>query len=306
MARVDLGDFVAHAVDAEGNAGAKALARDHEVGFQPPGANEAAVGELERVRLVEAQERAVAAREFADAGMKPGLGQDDVAVGECRLRQDQRHFPRRQHPLQRRQIIERHDDRVRRRARWQTGGIGHAAAPVVPDQRLVEVAMIVAGENNHLVPAGNEARDAHHLDVRTGRRQRDLPVRAAYPLRQEFGDDHRILAGQQEMHAAPRLAGDRIGDDLVAEANRHAEVADVEIEVLVTVDVGEGRAIAVVDVDRRGPVESGHPGHGHAVRHVRPGTFAKRRGLPGAAQELGVLLAAHDRQLVPIDPIRRD
>ena len=114
-------------------------------------------------------------------------------------------------------------------------------------------------------------------------------MRRADSLREEFGDDDRILARQRKVNAPSGLSCERCGDDLVAEADGHAQVADVEIQVVVAVDVGDGRPGTAIDVDRRGPIEARHPRHRYPVRQVgaRPGTPG--RGCRGTLDEIRVL-----------------
>jgi len=98
------------------------------------------------------------------------------------------------------------------------------------------------------------------------------------------------------LRAPARLCPQRFRDGGVAVADRHAQVAEIEVQVAVRVDVGEGGTRAIRDVDRRCAVQPGHPGHRYAERQMRRRTTLQFAGAWRTAQELRVLAAAQGRQ----------
>ena len=103
-----------------------------------------------------------------------------AAVGQRGLGQHRRDVAAGQRRLDRRSIVERHDDGADRQILHlaEQAGAGERA-PVVGavDQRVVDGAVIAALEDQQLRPPGDRARPAQHEAVGVGRAQRDLPAR---------------------------------------------------------------------------------------------------------------------------------
>ena len=245
---------------------------------------------LEGVRLVEAQERAVALGQRAHARQEPGLRQHHVAVGQRGLGQHQRDRFGRELGLQDREVVERQHASVGRGSRRQPLALGLGPAVHKVHQGLVQMPVVVPAENDQPLATGREPREAQHLGVRAGGRERRLPERQADPIGQLLRDHDRVLSGEQEVRAGRDLAADCGDDGGRSEARAHAEVADVEVGVLVAVDVAKARAAAGRRVYRRRRVEPRHPRHRHRVRQVLQRPEPQRRGARRAGRE-GALLA---------------
>ena len=78
---------------------------------------------------------------------------------------------------------------------------GHQAAVLELDQHVVEVAVVLAVEEQHLLAAGRGPGDPDHLGVGARRRQRELPQRKAVAPRQLARDPDRVLGRQQVLRS---------------------------------------------------------------------------------------------------------
>src|SRR2546430_1243283 len=119
-----------------------------------------------------------------------------------------------------------------------------------------------------------------------------------------LGDEDRLLGGEEELGRARHPLLDGSDDRRLRVAAEHRHVARVEVDVVVTVDVGERGAVATVDVDRQ-VVVRGHPRHRRPVRHVRGGAgkeLERPRPLGTEPRELGVVQLAYP---VPIEVAQR-
>ena len=299
--RKGVGRLVAHSVEAESHAAPESFAEHDEIRRQAPFMAQAAAGELKGMRLVDAEQCAIPASERAQAAMEIRVRHDDIAVRHGGLGQHDRHVARREGPLERVQIIEGQDGGVRLRTGRQTFRIGDASPLFLADQRLLDVPVVMAAEDDDPGTLGDESRDPDHLRIGPRGRQRELPEGKAHPLGEDLAHDQRIFGRQQELRAPPRLRRKRLGHGFIPIADGHAQVAEIEIEIGVPVHVGEGRPFSLGDVQRRGPVEPGHPGHRNAERQVgrRPGL--QRSGPGRAAHELLVLRDAQRRQTLAVD-----
>ena len=230
-----------------------------------------------------------------EAGVEAVVGMDDADVGHHRLGQHAGDVAVLQRALDHVEVVERHlDGRVARlraagrddRAGWRPGVAAH--------QRLVDMAVIVAGEDQNLVLSRRAARDAEGLGVGGRGGQRELPHRHAEARAQQPADRDRILGRQQEVAAVGEALGDGARDRRGAEAAHHAEVALRHVEIAVAVDVGEmapSRAPRNLGAGRRR-----HPGAGHAVRHQAAALGIERVGARDAGVEARHFLGAQGPQ----------
>ena len=205
--------------------------------------------------------------------------QDDADVGERRLGDDRGDLAAVEHPLQRVEVVEGDEPRVRRGTCVEAEQVGRAVVLVARDERVVEMAVVVALEHCEQRSARAMAGEPDRLGVRAGRRERELPAGQAVAVAEELGGGDALLDGEQELQAARGPLRDRFQHRGRGEAARGAQVRLVEVEVLVAVDVGEAAAGAVRDVDRVVVVETGHPGHRDAVGHQRARAL-RQRGRP--------------------------
>jgi hypothetical protein len=165
------------------------------------------------------------------------------------------------------------------------------------DERLVEMAVILAVEDQDLVAAGGETRDADRLRIGRRGRQGELPGWHAEAIGQQAAGDDGVLGRQQEVAAVAEALGDRAQDGLRAEAAGHAEVALGHVEVAVAVDVLEVTARALGGEDLGARIERRHPGAGDAVRHERAALRIERARLRRALAEPAHLLFPQGAQL---------
>src|SRR5580765_2015948 len=122
--------------------------------------------------------------------------------------------------------------------------------------------------------------------------------------RELLRDDDRRLGRKQELGRARDPFPDRANDRGVRMTAEHRQVARVEVHVEVSVDVGERRALAVIDVDRQ-VVVGGHPRHRRPVRHVGGGAgeeLERPRSLGAEPRELRVVQLADP---IPIEVTQR-
>ena len=194
--RQDLGDLVGHAPGAERHSAGDRLAAGHEVGLEVPQRGQAARPDDLRVRLVEGQQRPGLAREPragprgspASGRIRPKLL---VSAGSV---EHEGHLVALEGPSQRVGVVEGHDDRLLDDAPGQAPLLGHEVAVGVElDECLVEVAVVVAVEHEHLLAPGHDAGDADRLGVGLRRRQRVLPLRQAVAAAELLGDDDRVF-----------------------------------------------------------------------------------------------------------------
>ena len=211
------------------------------------------------------------------------------SVGHRGLRQDEGDIAGRQRLLEHRRVVELRNPDAPGHAPRQAA-LHWPHRPVVEvDQALLEVAVIVAVEQQYDLPAGRRASQPDRLGVRLGRGQRELPVAHRIAPRQLLGDLDRRLGRQQELGRPGGLVGDRADDRRVGMAAEHRHVGGVEVDVVEAVDVGESGAGAVRDVDGLVVVRR-HPGAGDAVGHVRAGPLQRRQRARPVGPEPGELL----------------
>ncbi len=290
----DVGDRIGHAPGAEGHAAGDRLAHGQDVRRQAPGGGQPARPDDLRMRLVDGQERPLIASHRPQRVVVAGVGQDQaMVVGQGGLRQDQSDLAALERSRQRLDVVERHEHGLLDHRRGHAALLRHQPpSHITLDEGLVEVAQIVAVEEQHLVAAGGHPGDADGLRVGLAGRERVLPLRQAIPTSQLLGDDDGILGRQQELVAPSHAIAHRADERLRSVAAEHRHVGDVEVPIGVAVHVGEPGAVALGDPRRRVVIAAHVPGHGHAVGHRRPSALPERDGpgvLGAEAVVLGVL-----------------
>jgi len=175
-----------------------------------------------------------------------------------------------QRRFERVQIVEFDDARVREQVvRLPEQAVAlHGAAVDEIDEDVVDGAVIAAVEHDDRVAARRGARPAQHEAVRVARAQRELPERQAEPARELARHPRGVLARQHRRVAARRLLGERACDRLGRMAEHRARIAETEVDVAVSVDVGKRRAARLLHVQRKRCRPILHPVQRHAEKQM--------------------------------------
>ena len=250
------------------HAGGERLADREDVGLEPVRRRVAARPRADRVRLVDDQQRARAARRLAQRVVVAGLRQHDADVGQRGLGQHARDVAVGELALERLDVVELdHARRVRRRHGRADGALARDDAAVVRQrgERLVDGAVVAPVEHEDLRPARHRASDPEGEAVGVRRGQRELPVGQPEAPRHLLADPQRVLARQHQRDAARGLRRDRAQRRLGRVAGHRAGVAEAEVDVLVAVDVGEARALGLGREHGEAAGPAHHPVHRHAA-----------------------------------------
>ena len=247
------------------------------------------------VGLIDGQQGAVPAGQVAQRLVPAGFRRQQVdAVGHHGLGQDQGDVAGLERPAQGVGVVELRDPHPAGDALGQAAlHDADLAAAVEVHQAFLEVAVVVPLEqHDHVAPCGGPGQP-DGLGVGLGGRQRELPVRNGIAAGEFLGYLDRRFSRQQELRGPRHLRLHRRHDRRVRVTAEHRHVRGVEVHVAEPVDVGEPRALTMVDVDRLVVVRR-HPCHRHAVGHVRagPADHGERPGpyVAEARQFLGVQL----------------
>ena len=206
--------------------------------------------------------------------MEAGVGQHDALVGQRRLGEDAGVLAAGERALERADVVEADHVDVAVGGRCEP----EVREPPVAGERgehLVAVAAVVAGEGEHLAPAGRVAGQPERLGVGLRGRQRELPGGQAPAARELVGHDDGVLGRQHELGAGGHAPLHGAHDRLRVDAAEGALVADVGVQEAAPVGAGEVGAVPLVDPHRRVGEVARHPAHGHAVRHALAGALAQ-------------------------------
>ena len=131
-------------------------------------------------------------------------------------------------------------------------------------ERLVDRAVVAPVEDEHLRPAGDEAREPDREAVRVGRGERELP--AGGPKRRVSSSPTQSASSLGSISVIPRAACSAIAahDRRGGVAGHRARVAEAEVDVLDPVDVAEARARRLRREDGEPARPAHHPVHRHA------------------------------------------
>ena len=157
-------------------------------------------------------------------------------------------------------------------------------------ERLVDGAVVAPGIDEDLRPAGDRAREADREAVGVGGGEGELPVGEAEAAAELLADPVRVLGGEHQRHPAARLGGDRLGRRGRGVAGHRPGVAEAEVDVFDSVDVGEPGARRLGHEDGEGARPLGHPRHRHAGQERAPAALeqlARARMLGDEALLLG-------------------
>ena len=155
------------------------------------------------------------------------------------------------------------------------------------DERLVDRPVVAPVVHEDLGPAGDLAGEPDREPVGVGGGERELPDRQAEAARELLGAGDRVLGRQHERRALAHLVADRLGGRGRRVPGHRARVAEAQVDVLDSVDVGEAGAGRLGDEDRERARPLDHPVH----RHTGQERAARRaRAAPasvGAARRTG-------------------
>ncbi len=253
--------------------------RDH-VRLQLPDRRRATGSHHVGVGLVDAQQRAVLPGQGAERLVPAGFGRKQMdRVRHRRLGQHQGHVGGLQRPAQRAGVVELGDPHPAGHPFGQAPLQSTDLAALDIHQALLEVAVVMPLEQDDHLAAGDGPRQPDDLGVSLRGRQRELPLGNRIAAGKFLGHLRRGLSRQQELRGPGRLLLDRAYDRRIRVPAEHRHVRGIEVDVAETVQIGETRAVTMVDVHRL-VVVRGHPGHRHAVRHMRASAIdhGKRQG----------------------------
>ena len=163
-------------------------------------------------------------------------------------------------------------------------GRGDDPVAVQDGEGLVDGAVVAPVHHRDPGAPGEVPGEAQHEPVGVGGRHRELPGGQPEPAGQLLAHPGGVRRGQHRGQPAGRLAGDGLGDLGERVPGHGAGVAQAQVDVLETVDVGQPRAGGVVDEERERPGPPGHPRHRHPGQERAVGL---RGELGGAGVQLG-------------------
>ena len=144
------------------------------------------------------------------------------------------------------------------------------------DERLVDGPVVAPVVHQDLGPAGDLAGEPDREPVGVGGGERELPDRQAEAARELLGAGDRVLGGQHERRALAHLVADRLGGRGRRVPGHRAGVAEAQVDVLDSVDVGEAGAGRLGDEDRERARPLDHPVHRHTGQERAPGALVQR------------------------------
>ena len=308
--RADLiGDLVRDPVRARRDAAADALADDEDVRLEPPGAGAPARPRRDGVRLVDQQQRPVPRAELAARLEEAGLGKDDADVRQRRLHDEHRDVTMRQTRLDGGDVVELgHAGRLAHRHGRADVPAARQGLPVVAHdhERLVDGPVVAVREGHHLRTTGDHPGQSQRPAIGVGRGQAERPQRHPEASGQVGRHPLRIQAGHHRGDAAlppdALLDGGDGGGRRVA--GHRSRVAEREVDVLVTVDVGDPVPVGRGQVERVAAGPLVHPGHGYPAEQVVGGLEGRPRRRR-TTRVLGTLRLEEGRQLLAIDGCHR-
>ena len=220
---------------------------------------------------VDDQQRAVLACQFAQGSMKPFVREHHACVCQRRFRQNAGNVFHCQFPFQSRYVVKLDDacGHVERNRRSDAALARVDLSVVEPGQRFVVSAVVAAVEHEDLSPARDCARDPCCKAIRIRGGQRERPARQPGAALELGRDRHAVLGWQH--------VGEAAIDGVAHRGNEHARgmpehcpgIAEAEIDVLVTVNVGNLRAFCAFDKHRERAFPFDEPWHLHAGQEVR-------------------------------------
>ena len=152
--------------------------------------------------LVESQQRPRIAGQGAKRVVEAVAWKQQAGVGHRRLGEHDRDIARFEGGAERVHVVERDHLGLPADRSGKAPGLGYDPLVLEDDERGVELAVVLAVEDEHGLATGHLPRQADHLDVRLRRRRGELPLRHPVASGEMLGDGDRILARQQELIAA--------------------------------------------------------------------------------------------------------
>jgi hypothetical protein len=256
------------------------------------------------LRLVDREHGAGSIRQLAVGRVEAGIGQNKRRVPQGGLGEHQGDLATGEGSFECLDVVERHDQGALQVARRDPEILGLDVLAVEQPQRHIEVPVVLAVEDEHLLPARREPRQANDLEVRLAGRERELPERNPEAGTKLLGDRNRVLGRKLKDRPPAHSGGHRRDDRFRSVSTERGGDRKVEVAVRPAVDVREGGSLSLGDEDRRMVVQKLHPGHGNAKRHRAPGPFEELQRAGVLAREAGILAFLQAPRALEIDTVR--
>ena len=125
------------------------------------------------------------------------------------------------------------------RARGQARVFADASPARGDDQRLVEHAVVLALEYQHLLADLSPRAPTGSPRVRLARRKRQLPFRQAQPLGEQLRHHQRILVRQKELSPRAKPPIHRLDDRRRCKTTKRTRVGQIHVQITVPVHVAK-------------------------------------------------------------------
>src|SRR5271154_3749024 len=222
--------------------------------------------------------------ESVGAGVAAGTGADGVSFGE-----DAGDVAMGQFPFEGGEVVEFDDasgdigicGRADIAAARDGGAVGGER-----DVGFVDGTGIAVVEDQNFRAFGDFAGEADGKTVGVGGGEGELPERQAETEGEFFAHVERVFGGKHEGNSLLGLAEDRFDGGGGRMASHGAGVTEAEVDVVVTVDVGDGGAVGFGDENRKFAGPFFHPVHGDAAEEGFLGAFAERGGFGMSRDEI--------------------
>ena len=266
-------DLGGHAVCRSRHAPTDGLADHDEVGIDFPRARGATGTHADGVRLIDDQQHAVLAREFAYRGQIARLRQHDADVGERWLHEHTGNIATRERLLERIDVVELNHPGGERRIYLRTKrarASDNSARFIKHSKRFVDCAVVAPVHDDDLAAPGEMPSEPQHKPIRVGCGHCHLPRGQPEPASEFAADPRCVVVGQHRGDAAQRLAIERLGNGHKPMANHCSGVAEAEVVVLDAIDISEVSAVRLAKEERKGSRPTTHPRHRNPAEQVLP------------------------------------
>ena len=234
--------------------------------------------------------------------VKPHVGEYDPDVGHRRLGKHAGNVVRGQRLFERGEVIEldysRGDRGVHRRA--DIAGPGDRTTVTQHRKALVDCTVIAPVEDQHVAPAGDVACESDRESVGIGSGERELPDGEPEAPGELFADPERVLRRQHEGESASCLFLDRSNDGRRGMPHHRPGITEAEIEIPVSVHVGQVRALGAFGKDRETAGPSAHPVHRHAAEQRPASPRVELEGSRMTRGKAALFLGEERLQSLPI------
>ena len=121
--------------------------------------------------------------------------------------------------------------------------------------------------NCNLLSTGHVSRVAQDVTVSVCCGQSELPLWQAKAICQKVCRCNRILGWQHVGRTLGNLSLNSFDGCIWSVTTHRTGVTQAEVGVVIAVDIGEVRALGVINVDWKRPRPLGHPDHRHTLDH---------------------------------------